>query len=303
MKAEFYHRSNLQHAQKRRDIRRSITNPKTGSFTSCGYFICCAYLLEQAHTLHPSVKISPSQLCQLWNQEENLKWEENTSLYLHCCTATRSELAALSSCCTRKVHQIPSVSESTLITADQDFFSWTFMENAGFRMIVHAFNISSLLPSLLHLPYPIPPAVTHICQCTCTAVLESFLSAHLNGLTGLRTKDFLILLKESTSQQKQFFSWQFIHQHIAVIQGSHQSTGSFSDRSTVTFQNSSMHCCRGGGFRRENNSKHNLRNYFMLLNLWSNTRNVTYSVFSHKIDLFEAIKFLTLLHWKNIVFK
>lgn len=145
--------------------------------------------------------------------------------------------------------------------------------------------------------------MTHICQCTCTAVLESFLSAHLNGLTGLRTKDFPILLKESTSQQKQLFSWQIIHQHIAVIQGSHQSTGSFSDRSTVTFQNPSMHCWRGGGFRRENNSKHNLRNYSMLLNLWSNSKNVTYSLFSHKIDLFKAINFLSLLHWKSTIFK
>lgn len=168
-------------------------------------------------------------------------------------------------------------------------FSWTFMENVGSKMIVHASKILNLLPSLLHLPCPIPPAVTHICQCTCTAVLESFLSAHLNGLTGLRTKDFPILLKESTSQQKQFFSWQFIHQHIAVIQGSHQSTGSFSDRSTVTFQNPSMHCWRGGGFRRENNSKHNLRNYCMLLNLWANSKNVTYSVFSHKITCLKVL--------------
>lgn len=51
-----YHQSNLQHAEKRQDVRRSITNPKTVSFTSCEYFTCCAYLLEQAHTLHPSVR-------------------------------------------------------------------------------------------------------------------------------------------------------------------------------------------------------------------------------------------------------
>lgn len=132
---------------------------------------------------------------------------------MHCCTATSSEPAALCSCCTQKVHHIPSVSESTHITADQDifFFSWTFLENVGFKMIVHAFKISSRLPSLLHLPCPIPPAVTHICQCTCTAVLEPFLSARLNGLTGLRTKDFPILLKESTSQQKQFLFFLTIH--------------------------------------------------------------------------------------------
>lgn len=69
------------------------------------------------------------------------------------------------------------------------------MENVGLKMIAHASKILSLLPSLLHLPCPIPPAVTHICQCTCTAVLESFLSAHLNGLTGLRTKDFSHIVK------------------------------------------------------------------------------------------------------------
>lgn len=185
----------------------------------------------------------------------------------------------------------------------RNFFNGLLWKNVGFKMIIHAFEILSLLPFLLHLPCPIPPAVTHICQCTCTAVLESFLSAHLNGLTGLRTKDFPILLKESTSQHKQFFSWQFIHQHIAVIQGSHQSTGSFSDRSTVTFQNPSMHCWRGGGFRKENNSKHNLRNYSMLLNLWANSKNVPYSVFSHKMDLFKAINFLSSFHWKSTVFK
>lgn len=142
MKAEFHHQFNLEHAQKKRDIRTKSQDRQF--YLLWRFYLLCLPAWAGSH-LAPFCQSSPSQLCQLWNQEENLKWEENTPLYMHCCTASRGELAAL------RFIRSP-VFQRAQTQHWPGIFSWVFMENVGFKIIVHAVKTVSLLPSLLHLP-------------------------------------------------------------------------------------------------------------------------------------------------------
>lgn len=86
-------RINLQHDRKK-DGRSIFQIPKQFYHLWRSCFLLHAHLLEQIHTLHPSTVSFMSELCQLWNQETNLKWEENTLkhsvfTFTFCCQQTK----------------------------------------------------------------------------------------------------------------------------------------------------------------------------------------------------------------------
>lgn len=83
-----------------RDIRRYITNPKAGSFTTLEVFILsfCLPAWAGSHLAPFNSQVSPSQICQLWNQEANLKLEENTLKQLICVVLLDSGLRIFPYC-------------------------------------------------------------------------------------------------------------------------------------------------------------------------------------------------------------
>lgn len=172
MKAEFYHQSNLQHAQKRRNIRRSITNPKTGSFTSCEYFICRAYLLEQAHTLHPSVRFHRLSFV---NYEIRKKtWNEKK---IHLCTCTAVLPQKWTGCPKILLH--PKGSSDPQCFREHTHHSWPGIFLMDFHGKCRFKNDRSCFQNFKSSSFLAPPPLPHPTCC------DTHLSVHLYSRAGV----------------------------------------------------------------------------------------------------------------------
>lgn len=166
------------------------------------FSVVCLPAWAGSHLAPFNSQVSPSQLCQLRNQEANLKWEENalkhlcTYIVVPTATNDQQEPEAIIQCWTQNLHHVLSIStEHTRCRSSSPTSPWilscTFMKNIVSRTVIQAFQILSLLipspPPLQPIPAPltyilitvitlVQPYWSNFSQIICMVLLDSGLS-------------------------------------------------------------------------------------------------------------------------------